>query len=122
MTTAITERDQDAGATSTRYYVTRVVEIAGRTVRARVERGVYLNDSGAVAEVLTDRSGGVEQPRRRRAQQLVARHTSVVPRRITSPTQTSSRTAHNCGHCRDCFKIGVSGPTRRAEVRWDGHG
>lgn len=56
MTTAITERDQDAGATSTRYHYTRVVEIAGRTVRARVERGVYLNDSGAVAEVLTDQA------------------------------------------------------------------
>jgi hypothetical protein len=53
MTTAITEHDQDTGATSTRYHYTRVVEIVGKTVRARVERGVYLNDSGAVAEVLT---------------------------------------------------------------------
>ncbi|MEV6825593.1 hypothetical protein [Amycolatopsis sp. NPDC051102] len=44
MTTATTERDQDAGATSTRYHYTRVVEIVGRTVRARLERGVYLND------------------------------------------------------------------------------
>jgi hypothetical protein len=33
MTTAITEHDQHAGATtSTRYHYTRVVEIAGRTV------------------------------------------------------------------------------------------
>lgn len=56
MTTAITEHDHDAGATSTRYHYTRVAEIAGHTVRARVERGVYLNDSGAVAEVLTDQA------------------------------------------------------------------
>ena len=56
MTASTIERDQDAGATSTRYHYTRVVEIAGRTVRARLERGVYLNHSGAVAEVLTDQT------------------------------------------------------------------
>ncbi len=56
MTASTIERDQDAGATSTRYHYTRVVEIAGRTVRARLERDVYLNHSGAVAEVLTDQA------------------------------------------------------------------
>ncbi|MEU6261825.1 hypothetical protein [Saccharopolyspora shandongensis] len=56
MTTPITEHHRDTGATSTRYHYTRVVEIAGCTVRARVWRGVYLNDSGAVAEVLTDQA------------------------------------------------------------------
>jgi hypothetical protein len=49
---AITDRDADA--TSTRYRHTRIVEIGGRTVRARVERDVYLDLSGAIAEVLTD--------------------------------------------------------------------
>jgi hypothetical protein len=33
---------------------TRTVEIAGRTVRAHVERGYYINQSRAVAEVLND--------------------------------------------------------------------
>lgn len=53
--TAMTELDEAAGATATRYHYTRVVEIAGRTVRARVERDYYLNQSLAVAEVLNDR-------------------------------------------------------------------
>jgi hypothetical protein len=35
MTTSFTERDEEAGATSTRYHYTRVAAIAGRTVRAR---------------------------------------------------------------------------------------
>jgi hypothetical protein len=54
MTTAMTERDEAAGATSNRYHYTRVVELSGRTVRARVERDYYLNQSCAVAEVLND--------------------------------------------------------------------
>ncbi|WP_237774725.1 hypothetical protein [Actinosynnema sp. ALI-1.44] len=77
MTASIIERDQDTGATSTRYHYTRVVEIAGRIVRARLERGVYLNHSGAVAEMLTDQTG-LGQPRRRRPQQLVVRHPPSV--------------------------------------------
>ncbi|CAM4268278.1 hypothetical protein KIPE111705_46370 [Kibdelosporangium persicum] len=56
MTPSITEHDQDAGASSRRYHYTGVVEIAGHTVRARVVRGFYGKDSGAVAEVLTDQA------------------------------------------------------------------
>lgn len=56
MTTAMIERDEDAGASSNSYHHTRVVEIAGRTVRARVERDFYLDQSLAVAEVLNDRT------------------------------------------------------------------
>jgi hypothetical protein len=54
MTAAIIHRDHDAGATPTRYHYTRTVEIAGHTVRARVERDVDPDQSLAVAEVLTD--------------------------------------------------------------------
>ncbi|WNV90201.1 hypothetical protein [Umezawaea sp. Da 62-37] len=54
MTIAMTERDEAAGATSNRYHYTRVVEVAARTVRARVERDNYVNQSCAVAEVLND--------------------------------------------------------------------
>ncbi|WP_410675353.1 hypothetical protein [Amycolatopsis sp. cmx-4-68] len=56
MTTVITECVDDAGATPDRYYYTSVVEVAGRTIRVRVERCVYLNGSGAVAEVRTDQA------------------------------------------------------------------
>ncbi|MDT8913580.1 hypothetical protein [Amycolatopsis sp. PS_44_ISF1] len=52
MSTLMTERDEAAGATPERYHYTRVVEVGGRTVRARVERGLYLDQSCAVAEVL----------------------------------------------------------------------
>jgi hypothetical protein len=54
MTATITPRDEAAAVTSNRYDYARIVDIAGRTVRARVERGIYLNDSLAVAEVLND--------------------------------------------------------------------
>jgi hypothetical protein len=54
MTASFTERDEEAGATSTRYHYTRVAAIAGRTVRARIERDFYINQSLAVAEVLSD--------------------------------------------------------------------
>src|SRR5690348_7333614 len=50
----MTDRDEAAGATARRYHHTRVVEITGRTVRARVERDFYLDQSLAVAEVLND--------------------------------------------------------------------
>jgi hypothetical protein len=39
-----------------RYRYTRVTQITGRTVRARIERGCYLDESLAVAEMLTDHS------------------------------------------------------------------
>lgn len=54
MTTAMIERDEAAGANQDGYHHTRVVEIAGRTVRAHVERDFYLDQSLAVAEVLND--------------------------------------------------------------------
>jgi hypothetical protein len=54
MTATITPRDEAAAVTSNGYRYDRVVDIAGRTVRARVERGIYLNDSLAIAEVLTE--------------------------------------------------------------------
>jgi hypothetical protein len=49
MTATITQRDEAAAVTSNGYRYDRVVDIAGRTVRARVERGMYLNDSLAIA-------------------------------------------------------------------------
>jgi hypothetical protein len=55
MTATMTDRDEAAGANAHRYHHTRVVELAGRIVRARVERDHYLNQSLAVAEVLNDR-------------------------------------------------------------------
>jgi hypothetical protein len=51
---SMTERDEATGATATSYHHTRVVEFAGRTLRARVERDYYINQSFAVAEVLSD--------------------------------------------------------------------
>ncbi|WP_424187644.1 hypothetical protein ACOBQX_07560 [Actinokineospora sp. G85] len=48
------ERDESSGADSHRYHYIRVVEIAGRIVRARVERCLYLGQCLAVAEVLND--------------------------------------------------------------------
>ena len=54
MTAIMIDRDEAAGATAHRYHHTRVVEIAGRIVRARVERDFYLDQSLAVAEVLND--------------------------------------------------------------------
>ncbi|UOZ03414.1 hypothetical protein [Amycolatopsis sp. WQ 127309] len=54
MNVTMTERDSAAGATSTRYHYTRVVAMAGRTVRACVERDYYLGHSCAVVEVLND--------------------------------------------------------------------
>ena len=54
MTTRSIDHDQDAGATSERYHYTRVAEIDGHTVRARIERGIYNNTSGAVAEIRVD--------------------------------------------------------------------
>ncbi|WP_245887544.1 hypothetical protein [Umezawaea tangerina] len=62
MTIAMTERDEAAGASSNRYHYTRVVELAGRTVRARVERDYYVNQSCAVAEVLNDQMPGRASP------------------------------------------------------------
>jgi hypothetical protein len=53
-TAAIIDRDEATGTTPHSYHHTRTVEIAGRTVRAHVERGYYLNTSRAVAEVLND--------------------------------------------------------------------
>ncbi|ANZ35977.1 hypothetical protein BBK82_07705 [Lentzea guizhouensis] len=55
MTTSMTERDETTGTSPQHYHHTRTVEIAGRTVRAHVERGHYLTTtSRAVAEVLND--------------------------------------------------------------------
>ncbi|NUT51425.1 MAG: hypothetical protein HOV94_29615 [Saccharothrix sp.] len=54
MTTTMTERDETTGTSPHRYHHTRTVEIAGRTVRAHVERDFYINQSRAVAEVLND--------------------------------------------------------------------
>jgi hypothetical protein len=54
MNASMTERDEATGATATSYHHTRVVEFAGRTLRARVERDYYINQSFAVAEVLSD--------------------------------------------------------------------
>lgn len=54
MNASMTERDEATGATPTSYHHTRVVEFAGRTIRARVERDYYINQSFAVAEVLSD--------------------------------------------------------------------
>jgi hypothetical protein len=54
MTTSMTERDETTGTSPQRYHHTRTVEIAGRTVRAHVERDFYINQSRAVAEVLND--------------------------------------------------------------------
>ncbi|MGX7829005.1 hypothetical protein ACTG9Q_28350 [Actinokineospora sp. 24-640] len=42
MTTTMTERDETTGTSPHRYHHTRTVEVAGRTVRAHVERGQYL--------------------------------------------------------------------------------
>lgn len=50
----MTERDETTGTGPHRYHHTRTVEIAGRTVRAHVERDFYINQSRAVAEVLND--------------------------------------------------------------------
>jgi hypothetical protein len=41
-------------ATSTGYRYVRISEIKGRTVRVRIERGKYLDDSVAVTEVVTE--------------------------------------------------------------------
>lgn len=46
--------DHDATATSYRYSYTRTAEINGLAVRARIERGTYINSSGAIAEIRTD--------------------------------------------------------------------
>ncbi|PWK84493.1 hypothetical protein C8D88_108108 [Lentzea atacamensis] len=54
MTTSMTERDETTGTSPQHYHHTRTIEIAGRTVRAHVERGHYLNTSRAVAEVFND--------------------------------------------------------------------
>lgn len=45
--------DLDTGATTDRYHYTRTVEINDRTIRARIERGIYNTNSGALAEVRT---------------------------------------------------------------------
>ncbi|WIV60895.1 hypothetical protein [Amycolatopsis nalaikhensis] len=54
MTSTMTERDETTGTSPHHYHHTRTVEIAGRTVRAHVERDFYINQSRAVAEVLND--------------------------------------------------------------------
>ena len=54
MTTSIIDHNQDTAATSQRYRYTRVAEIGGHTVRARIQRSIYLNDSGAIAEIRID--------------------------------------------------------------------
>ncbi|HEX8870509.1 MAG TPA: hypothetical protein VF821_32890 [Lentzea sp.] len=54
MTSRITDHDQQAGVTSDRYHYTRVAEIDGHTIRARIVRGMYNNNSGAVAEIRVD--------------------------------------------------------------------
>jgi hypothetical protein len=53
-TAAITDLDESAGITRGRYHYTRVVSIAGRTVRARIQRDFYPQQSCAVAEVLAE--------------------------------------------------------------------
>jgi hypothetical protein len=54
MTIVITQTDETAEVTAHRYDYTLVAQIAGRTVRARVVRASYLDDSLAVTEVSTD--------------------------------------------------------------------
>ncbi|MEV6602759.1 hypothetical protein [Kutzneria sp. NPDC051319] len=54
MTATITPRDETAAVTTNGYRYDRVVETAGRIVRARVLRARYYNESLAVAEVLTE--------------------------------------------------------------------
>ena len=54
MTTTMTGLDETAGIGPRSYHHTRTVEIAGRTVRAHVERGNRLRTSRAVADVLND--------------------------------------------------------------------
>ncbi|EWC64550.1 hypothetical protein UO65_0157 [Actinokineospora spheciospongiae] len=50
----MTDRDETTATTTDRYHYTRVVDIDGRTVRARVDRDRYINRSLAVAEVLNE--------------------------------------------------------------------
>ncbi|MET8846007.1 hypothetical protein [Amycolatopsis sp. NPDC004625] len=50
----MTGRDEVTSASPNCYHHTRVVEFAGHTLRARVERGYYITQSFAVAEVLTE--------------------------------------------------------------------
>jgi hypothetical protein len=54
MTIAITERDQTAEAHSNRYQYTRIVEIAGRIVRATIKRDFYVDYSLAYVEMIND--------------------------------------------------------------------
>ncbi|MFI9811545.1 hypothetical protein [Saccharothrix variisporea] len=54
MTIAMIERDEASGTNAHGYHHTRVVEIAGQIVRARVERDFYLDQSLAVTEVLNN--------------------------------------------------------------------
>ncbi|MFD2420373.1 hypothetical protein [Amycolatopsis pigmentata] len=53
MTAVITTRDETASLTATAYHYTRIVEIAGHTLRAHVERGRF-DHSIAVVDVLND--------------------------------------------------------------------
>jgi hypothetical protein len=54
MLATITALDDSGGVTQHRYHYTRTVRIAGHTVRARVVRDFYPQQSCAVAEVLAD--------------------------------------------------------------------
>jgi hypothetical protein len=54
MTTVITQRDEAAVATGNGYRYDRTVEIAGRIVRARIERHFYHSYSLAVVDMIND--------------------------------------------------------------------
>jgi hypothetical protein len=54
MPATMIELDESAGATENRYHYTRVVQIAGRTVRTRIQRDYYVRQSFAVVEVLAN--------------------------------------------------------------------
>lgn len=54
MTAVITPRDEAAVATGNGYRYDRIVEIAGRIVRARIERQFYVSYSLAVVDMIND--------------------------------------------------------------------
>ena len=54
MTAVITQRDEAAVATGNGYRYDRVVEIAGRIVRARIERQFYVSYSFAFVDMIND--------------------------------------------------------------------
>ncbi|MGW5054819.1 hypothetical protein [Actinokineospora sp. NPDC004072] len=54
MTTVMTDLDVESAVNSWHYHYTRVVDLGGRVLRARVRCDRRITDSHALAEVLTD--------------------------------------------------------------------